>query len=1325
MLKEQFRNTLYLLATDLLNQFTKSGTLLVNLFGIDGMGKSSFISHVLPIVLKKSGVRYKILSISSKSKVTELAIDLLKWGYADLLKTNQEINISGLRNNLSGIENSFAEMSVEFRSHKKRTSFALLIDGLDNLSIDDLDWFQSTGIETFNSIPNSLIVIASHNELSWHAWEFKELCKRIPLSGFSLNDIKAICPSSVLAERTFQLSCGHPATVETLLGVANQKYRNISSVGLKELESFDSQLLKELKLQVDKNISARTKFAWLREVIWLAAAADRFDEYLLNDLTRRSGIKIPEDVADIALEIANTRLATWDSDSETYEMPTELRGRILQYYLNAEKGKYAQLLKDIAKYYQSRFRNSSGDAKTQIVLARDYLNRSQKIQLSSPENAYGTVRNRQAMSGSKVRGRKMQKTEMAGAQKIYVSRKSAEDIFKKLIKGELENKWILGIQGEAGIGKSYLVKKYKEIANSEKYPVVVLDLNSAKYRQREVFLNEIVVQSQIQSPQINKAMHPLTSKRSDKDVYMGIESTETFDYYTTTAATTIAVKLKTLVARNKRPIVIVDTFDDSPGINQLSDWLFEDVLPQFRDSIYLVVAGRKSLRDVVKGDLVKELKLIVLDRLANKDINEIAKRWKETSKAPINNKVIDTVERISNGNPLIASWVLFYASEFKNQEDLHWLVNVSDKTKALKKIANFILGKNRSTKLEYSTFRGLQAAIHFGSYFNLDLFKAAVPNSELGRKSHKAVFDHIASYFYVRSAVDNWTLHDEIREWMRAASKNDRAVPEFIELSQNAIQNYYDPRIKKLESKKKKSIEDQAILDNLRAQRLANLLYIRSEPNSDAQAKDYHLEIWGHLDALWHRYRLEQMAQVVQYGRDVQSWKPSAKDDTLLTNLLDAAQAWAYFSQAKYHEAKILAEKIINDKNAPRRLSSTARVIVGLLPTQNPEEAIVTYLEPARRTYLQVLDELVDDKLPSGEFTDGRVDIYLEIHQVLMSIGRMHLRHLYDLEKGKESLEEAVKLAQKDLKLPLYAATALNEWARILRFEGTFNEALNKATLAITIYKKEHERPEADVNFGYFYETLGLINKEQNQFIRAEENLNKALQIYSNIQGPMELRKATIRLELGHVNLLTGELDKAGELLLAANRVFKLQTEKHPWYYLNSIEKLGEYYVKKDDLRKAREYFEEQKRLSSRFGHDLWEYWAIQHLASIDYRQKRKVNVKDLEKTLIEYDQKRHRQFGPAFWRTKLLIYKIIKDKGDQSLALKHLVEGLAYLAEQWKPIFSDNFGLLRSEMLQFEPNELISEANRLRKLWKTRFSKKDPAPELIEFLDEITINLK
>jgi tetratricopeptide (TPR) repeat protein len=385
----------------------------------------------------------------------------------------------------------------------------------------------------------------------------------------------------------------------------------------------------------------------------------------------------------------------------------------------------------------------------------------------------------------------------------------------------------------------------------------------------------------------------------------------------------------------------------------------------------------------------------------------------------------------------------------------------------------------------------------------------------------------------------------------------------------------------------------------------------------------------------------------------------------------------------------------------------------------------MTYLEPARRTYLEILRELVSDRLPSGEFTDRKIDIYPEIHQVYMSIGRTRLLHFYDLGKGKEALEEAYNISKRDQwNQPLYAATALNELARILRFEGNFGDALNKATLAISIYKKEMTNPEYDVNFGYFFETLGLIYKEEDQFSIAKQHLTKALQIYNNIQGPMDLRKATIILELGHVDLLEGDLDSAKGQLFEANQIFKSQAEKNPWYYLNSIEKLGEYYIEIKDYEKARKCFEDQRKLAKKFGHDLWEYWAIQHLASINYRQNRIVDTKRLEMILKEYDQHRGRQFGPAFWRTKLLLFRISKDAGKKSLALYHLAQGLAYLAENWKALFQQNFQLLRNELLDLDSKNLVKEAERLRKFWKNRFTQDDPMPMFLEMLDELIVNL-
>ncbi len=1322
MINNQIRTSLYLQANNFLEQIKNKKSLLVNLFGIDGMGKSSFIEKVMPKMLDKNNLRYKILSVSSQNDVSKLAIDLLGWGYDNLLKSTEKIKLKELRNNLNNIESSFSRFSVEIHNQKHWYPFVVLIDGLDNLSIDNLDWFQATCVEVFSLLPNSMIIITSHNELSWHSWELRNLCVRIPLAGFKYEEIDSICSSSILAQRVFQLSGGHPATVEALLRVAEEQHHDLNSIV--DLENLNKFLFQELKAQVDKNLLVRIKYKWLREMFWLAAAADRFDAELLSDIAKDRGIKIPDDVTDIAWEMAYTGLAVWDLESQTYMMVPELRDRINQYNLNVEKKQYINTLSAIAKSYRLRMSHPLNATKINRTIAKDYLARVQALTLDSEAGHYSKKKAQSKITKSKiVGGGKMKTGNQAGTQKIYVSRKRAEEKFRNLINGQLKNKWIFGIQGDPGIGKSYLVKRYQEIAEAEQRPVIVLDLNFVKNRQREIILREIVSRFHLKSSYVRKAMMPiLRSNPGDKVVYMGIESTETFDYYTTKAVTAIAQELVGATKNKERPIVILDTFDDNPGTNQLAAWFFGDVLHEFRDSIYLIVAGRRSLLDVVKKDVVDEVEFFNLDNLAEKDIRDIANRWKKIWGGPINDGLISSVEKIAGGNPLIASWVLFYIKEFANPEDLTWLVDVADKNRALKKIANFILGKNRSTPSEYSTFKALQAAIHFGAYFNLDLFKAAVPNKELGGKSHKEVFDNIAGYFYVRQAVNNWTLHDQIRDWMRAASKLDQNIPDFIDLSNNAIQNYFDPQIKKITSKKNKSIEEQAVLDNLYAQRLSNILYIQSAPH--ARAADYHLKLWDHLDSLWHRYRLEQMAQVIQYGRDVQEWKPSSHDDTLLTNILDATQAWAYFSQTDYSKAKFYAEKVVTDKTAPRRLIATAKVILGLLPTQNPEKAIETYLDPAKQTYQQILEELIDDKLPDGEFVDRRRDIYLEIHQVLKSIGGMHLHHFYDLEKGKTALEEAHNLAKYKLNLPLYAATALNEWARILRFEGDFDDALNKVTLAITTYKVGMKNPEVDVNFGYFYETLGLIYKEKDDFLLAKEHLNKALQVYNNIQGPMELRKATIYLELGTVHMLMGELNVAENLLLRANGTFKQQIEKTPWYYLNSVEKLGEYYVEKKDYYQARACFEEQKILAGKFGHDLWEYWAIQHLASLDFKQNRKVDTRKLEKVLFEYDKKRNRQFNPAFWRTKLLLYKVAKKKGDQSLSIKQLAEGLAYLAEKWKPLFLHNLGLLHSELLDLEYNELVNQVNRLKKLWRSKFPQKDPMPSFLRMLDDLIIKM-
>jgi tetratricopeptide (TPR) repeat protein len=348
---------------------------------------------------------------------------------------------------------------------------------------------------------------------------------------------------------------------------------------------------------------------------------------------------------------------------------------------------------------------------------------------------------------------------------------------------------------------------------------------------------------------------------------------------------------------------------------------------------------------------------------------------------------------------------------------------------------------------------------------------------------------------------------------------------------------------------------------------------------------------------------------------------------------------------------------------------------------------------------------------------------------VLLQIGKMQWQYFHNLNQGEIALKEAYEIASRDSwNKPLYQATALNEWARIRRFRGDFNDAFNKAIKAIRIYEEHNKR---DINLGSFYETLGLVYKANEQYEQALQQFRKALKIYDDIQGPVEKFKSTVNLEMGHVYFLKNDFIEAERYYQDAYRITKALKNTRLYYYLSTLNKLAELNLglyedgdEKDPtyLSKAKNFLTEQKELSANSGYDLWYYWSVQYLAEIEFTENKLANkdslITTLNSLLSQYDKKLHREFGPAFWQTKHLLYKISMHQGDQNSAILHLAEGLAYLANTWKIRFGRNLGILRNELLQLNSQQQAYESKRLIEFWRNSFRDDDPMPDFIEMCE-------
>lgn len=1318
MVEARFRDSITQLADHLAEQFKAEKSLLANIFGVGGMGKSTFIKQVMCPKLEENEILPKTLAIPSQGDVSELAIDILDWASSSLLPLDKKIEASGLKNNRGKLEEAYSNFFAEINKQENEVSFGLLIDDLDNLPFDDLDWFQSVVLETISAIPQSAVIVTCHNELNWHSWELRNRCKRIRLEGFSFEEIKSICPSDILAQKIYQLSAGHPATVEALLETARNNYQDLSMVGDTELRRMDQSLLEKVKKHIDESLSARTDFKWLKEGFWLVAAADSFDTDLVNELVKEFEIKVPEDITDIAWEMSYTGLASWDFNDKTYKMVLELRDRIRQYMINFDKEQYIKALKVVAKAYQNRSGTFS-NARKQMTVSKRYLGLARKIQMSGntisiipkKDGVKKSVPSQKDQALKIKRGAKMNKISFPNLKNpwSYVTRETQENIFKQFVNVELDNKWILSIVGKAGLGKSRLMEEFYSIAKKNNYPVVFVDLHDRKNRYREIFLLQIIRQIKIQNPEIKKLIKILVNPK--KAEFTGITGKEFFEDALQRIAVLIASHLKQNI-KNKRVVLFIDTLDvkEDPSIEYFESWLSSEFLPLLRDCAYVVVAGRSPL--IANKDISENIEKMKLTRLERQFIHTLVTSRLKT--IGLNQDLADNVERLSAGNPLISDWIIFYLKE--NDPGGEQLVGYETQEKALNFIAQKMWHSPKGTMMAF------QAAVHFGSHFNLELFKAVIPNNKLGGKTHKDVFDEFKKSFYIRTtSVEKWTLHDDVRDRMLRNLSEARPLAVLVGFSRIALKRYYPQRTEKPDPKIPLGLEKLAERDDFVAQSYFHRLFVDS--------KSQHLALWNHLDDLWHNYRLDQMFHIIQFGREVQKWNAEAseKKDKVLTDLLNSAYAWMSYSADKFETAVKFAQKLINSPH--RRLRATGNVVLGFVE-QNPKKAIL-HLNRARKLYEQLRIELEENKrLKKNEFCDQIQDVYQELHMVLLESGKIRWQHFFNLNEGKSLLENALRLTASEIwkskssYVSMYEATALNQLARIDRFKGEFDEADKMARKAITIYKK---RNVSDINLGRFYETLGLIKKADGKFDVANKQFAEATRIYDNIRvGSMEKYKATLNLEIGHLYFSTKNYDQANEYFNEAFKSLKKHQKSMLYYYLSALNKLGELQMKLFEpkkelshLNKAKEYLSDQKKLSSKYQYELWYYWAVQNLQEIDYLENGLKNKKRIQKTLNDllskYNKRLRREFQPAFWETEHLLYKVEKESGNIPSALLHLAQGLAELAVSWSLRFKNNLDILSDELDSLDMKTKADQAQRLIHFWVQKFGHKDPAPEFIE----------
>lgn len=344
--------------------------MVANFYGMSGMGKDHLLNQ-LAITFESAGIEHTgiidIPTMPSEKNFVHIVRQIGTWVNKEILESGDKLST-----NQHGLELNFQRIKGKLHEGKKGKPFAILVNNLHNLPFDDLDWFQSTVVESLREIPGVMIVLTSQNELTWHSWQARKECVQVKLPVFTQEKILELSQSAPLALKIHELSAGHPRTVLALVKRAKKFKTQLATITEEDVKALHEPLLNVLKREINADLSFGRKEKWPREIFYLTSAADGLDADLASDIATAFNKRISRDVTDIAWEMAYTGLFGWDFDKKIYQIPPELRDRIATYMLYVRKEDFVKALNTLTDSYIMRAQILPKPYR-QILLSRQYF----------------------------------------------------------------------------------------------------------------------------------------------------------------------------------------------------------------------------------------------------------------------------------------------------------------------------------------------------------------------------------------------------------------------------------------------------------------------------------------------------------------------------------------------------------------------------------------------------------------------------------------------------------------------------------------------------------------------------------------------------------------------------------------------------------------------------------------------------------------------------------------------------------------------------------------------------------------------------------------
>ncbi len=816
---------------------------------------------------------------------------------------------------------------------------------------------------------------------------------------------------------------------------------------------------------------------------------------------------------------------------------------------------------------------------------------------------------------------------------------------------------ILCVHAPGGIGKTRLLQEVRQrYMGTEQTRLIITDITDFDNRKFHVIQNiERRIAEMLDETIFEPYLRGLLDLRKMEIAKVSVERLNKTRLETNLAF----IECFNRVSEKQRILLFFDTIDALERTDTLEDYLSKTV-SQLKNTLILI-AGRNEENEKdddfgirLQSELdEKSVQIINLAPLQPQAGEQYLQEKQKLLHIDLESELAQKLLFLSGGSPILIDLAIEWLAR---DIPFNWLVETR-----LEDLQDFSDNKTRRQEFERQLVLHMaqlrsqmdELMLLMSHVYPLDA-EMATELLNIPKNEAENLFDEVETYVFVKQLPDRRiSLHDEMRRMV-----NDYVWPE---LDPDGDRRRRDSKLA-VEYLRNKIQALSIRIDQLQAEKDT------AHNEGDVQAE---LNIFMVTESL---------------ERELWVLKKQLLDHTLFTNIEEGVTTFArIFDEAtqayRFSYRSTLFERI---KKPYLDLDQLSPEQIYEIESRRVKDCLTS------GKYSKARDAATRILRKEGVFPERQVDMLIERGNANIRMGR--------LEKGIDDFEEAVKISRKQ-HLQHWLARALNArgWAYRSQqnFEHAYSDYLEAYQLGLELHDQEQIASILN-NMGYIaairgnqqkaiencekalmlwqeinstrgiastYSTLGFIYRLFGPLSDALDYYNKALDI-STSQNDIEWM-SNVRCGRAYVFLLQNQLDEAEEDLNWALDNGPRSLKPRVLYYL------GRLFLRKNDLKKARQQYRKCRNISQKIGDRQFNYSCFDRLTELAWEFKEYYRWKEF------YDE-HNELFAGIIEKINLGVsgsaLRHIGDlaicQGDYEPALEAYKEGLALIIEHetYKP---------------------------------------------------------